>query len=253
MKDSGTKHMFKILVTRELSDSQIDYARSLGLEPVIEPALTISFRENWLSVETALKETPNPRFAFTSQNGVEALSRLLDIGITLPENPVMYSVGNKTAAALQKVGYKSSVPEVENGTGLAKVIVEDLKDHPDREKVTILHFCGNKRRDELRQFLENAEFTVKDIVVYETELNRMSLPKDSTDAWLFFSPTGVQAFRNSGGFQNGELPHLFAIGTTTAEELSIESGKHVFISPEASVETMLKFTASILHQEEEHS
>src|SRR5690625_1775279 len=111
MKDSGTKHMFKILVTRELSDSQIDYARSLGLEPVIEPALTISFRENWLSVETALKETPNPRFAFTSQNGVEALSRLLDIGITLPENPVMYSVGNKTAAALQKVGYKSSVPE----------------------------------------------------------------------------------------------------------------------------------------------
>src|SRR5690625_4358283 len=153
MKDSGTKHMFKILVTRELSDSQIDYARSLGLEPVIEPALTISFRENWLSVETALKETPNPRFAFTSQNGVEALSRLLDIGITLPENPVMYSMGNKTDADRQKVGYKCYVAEEENGTRLAKVIVEDLKDHPDLEKVTILQFCGNKRWNDLRQFL----------------------------------------------------------------------------------------------------
>lgn len=242
--------MYNIFVTRELSDSQIEHARSLGLQPVIEPAIEITFRDNWLSAETILKNTPHPRFAFTSQNGVEAFSRFLKIGITLPDHPVMYSVGKKTAAALEKTGFPSSVPEIENGTGLAKVIAEDLKNHPEKDRVTILHFCGNKRRDELRQFLENADFTVRDIVVYETRLNQMRLPAESPDAYLFFSPSGVQAFRKSGGFQNQNLTHLFAIGTTTAEELSIESGKHVHISPEASVETMLEFTASILSQED---
>lgn len=245
--------MHNIFVTRELSDSQIDYARSLGLQPMIEPAIEITFRDNWLSVETALKEASDPRFAFTSQNGVEAFSNFLKIGITLPDNPAMYAVGKKTAAALEKIGFVSSVPEIENGTGLAEVIVQDLKEHPDRDKITILHFCGNKRRDELRQFLENSDFKVKDIVVYETGLNRMRLPQNKPDAYLFFSPTGVQAFRKSGGFQSHSLTDLFAIGTTTAEELSIESGKHVYISPEASVETMLEFTASILNQKSQQS
>lgn len=241
--------MYNIFVTRELSDPQIEYARSLGLQPTIEPAIKITFRDDWLSVETALKEASQPRFAFTSQNGVEAFANFLKIGIPLPENPVMYAVGKKTASALKKIGFSSFVPEIENGTGLAKVIVKDLKDHPDRDKITILHFCGNKRRDELRQFLENSDFKVKDIVMYKTGLNLMRMPQEQPDAWLFFSPSGVQAFRKSGGFQDKNLSRLFAIGSTTAEELSIESGKHVFISPEASVEAMLEFTASILNQE----
>ena len=41
------QHKQNILVTRPLTAQQIEYARILGLEPVIEPALEFSFPEYW--------------------------------------------------------------------------------------------------------------------------------------------------------------------------------------------------------------
>ena len=74
----------------------------------------------------------------------------------------------------------------------------------------------------------------------------MELPNIQFDGILFYSPSAVQAFRNSGGFMNTALTELFAIGETTAEELSIESGKHVHISPEPNTEKYLRFVAQTL-------
>jgi uroporphyrinogen-III synthase len=57
----------------------------------------------------------------------------------------------------------------------------------------------------------------------------------------------VQAFRQSGGFrQLSELTGLFAIGPTTAEELSIESGQHVHVSPKPDTDIFLRFVSRIL-------
>ena len=65
----------KILVTRYLTDEQIELAESLGLHVVIEPAIEISYRDNWFAVETILKAVKKSAFAFTSQNGVVAFER----------------------------------------------------------------------------------------------------------------------------------------------------------------------------------
>jgi uroporphyrinogen-III synthase len=159
----------------------------------------------------------------------------------------MYAVGGKTAEALKSAGYDNvKSPGQQDGVGLAHLIIDDFLRNPELKAATVLHFCGDRRRDELRHYLTESEIPVKDIVVYKTELNEMQIPEGRFDAILFYSPSAVQAFRNSGGFAGDDLPELFAIGYTTAEELSIETGRHVHVSPEPDTEVFLEFVAQVL-------
>ncbi|TVR12666.1 MAG: uroporphyrinogen-III synthase [Balneolaceae bacterium] len=238
----------KILVTRELSGEQIKFAEGLGLQVTIEPAINIEFRDDWFALETILKNLEKPVFAFTSRNGVEAFSRFKSAGTKFPDDIRVYAVGKKTAEALISFGLNPIVAKQQDGVGLAKKITDDFLSERDLKNATVLHFCGDKRRDEFRQFLEQSEIKVRDMVVYKTILKPMNLPDFQPDAILFYSPSAVQAYRESGGFVTKNPSELFAIGSTTAEELSIESGKHVHISPEPDTETFLKFVKGILDE-----
>ncbi|MEX0660430.1 MAG: uroporphyrinogen-III synthase [Balneolaceae bacterium] len=241
------KRTHNILITREITDDQLALAQNLGLNVLVEPAIEIEFRDNWLSVQSTLKEIETPVFVFTSQNGVEAFDRFRKAGVEFPEKMKVYAVGEKSAKRLKEIGIDAIIPEKQTGVGLAKKIISDVEDSDEIKNPTVLHFCGDRRRDELRQLLTDAEFKVKDVVVYKTILNQMEFRDANYDAVLFFSPSAVQAYREGGGFRRGKHPELFAIGTTTAEELSIESGRHVHISPKPGTETLLKFTAQILN------
>lgn len=238
-----------IFVTRELSDEQIEYAESLDLNVVIEPAIEIEFREDWFAIEMTFKATKKPVIAFTSQNGVRALEFFQSTGGKIPDKTTFYAVGEKTAEALANLGFKAIVPEQQDGVGLAQQIADDFSAMKNSEKPTVLHFCGDKRRDEFRQFLSDSDIHVRDMVVYKTILKSMRLPNHKTDGILFYSPSAVQAFRDSGGFRNKNLPELFAIGETTAEELSIESGRHVHVSPEPNTKDFLEYVSNILSKE----
>ena len=240
-----------ILVTRELSDEQIDFAQSLGLTIKAEPAISITFRNEWLSVQKAVEECEMILPVFTSRNGVEGFLRYKMAGVDFPDGVPVYAVGGKTAEALKEAGYDDAnvrTPRQQDGVGLAHLIIDDVLQNPELKNATVLHFCGDRRRDELRHYLMESDIPVKDIVVYGTELNEMNLSNGfaNFDAILFYSPSAVQAFRNSGGFTGDDLPELFAIGNTTAQELSIESGKHVHVSPEPDTEVFLKFVAQVL-------
>ncbi len=235
-----------ILVTRELTDTQIKKAEELGLQVTIEPAIDIEFRDDWFALETILKNIKKPVFAFTSRNGVEAFNRFKSSGTKFPDDIRVYAVGNRTAAALEEYGLKPIVADQQDGTGLAKKITDDFLADTELNDATVLHFCGDKRRDEFRQYLEQSKIKVRDMVVYKTILKPMNLPDINPDAILFYSPSAVQAYRESGGFISKTSAELFAIGNTTAEELSIESGRHVHISPEPDTETLLTFTAQVL-------
>ncbi len=238
--------MKNILVTRPLSDAQLKLAAGLGLDPTVVPSIDISYRDNWSSVQQTVDRTDNPVFVFTSKNGVRAIGQFLEHGGTLPADVPMYTVGQKTAECLSDLGFSSNTPQDQDATGLARLILQDTLENKLPSDTTVLHFCGNKRRDEFRQFLNDSDIEVRDIVVYKTELNKMDLPDKKFKAALFYSPSAVQAYRKSGGFQKQPIPELFAIGPTTGEELSIESGKHVHISPEPDTEVFLRFTAQIL-------
>gem|GEM_PF-313511 len=237
-----------ILITRELTDSQRSLADEHGLSVTEEPALTIEFRSNWISVQRILDESKKVVFAFTSQNGVKAFDQFRQAGVKFPDDVSAYAVGGKTAEALHEIGFENiSTPSQQDGVGLAHLIIDDVLKAPGLKNATVLHFCGDKRRDELRDYLTESDIKIKDIVVYSTKLKRMDLPEGPFNGILFYSPSSVQAFRQSGGFQKyNNQPELFAIGQTTAQELSIESGRHVHISPEPDTEVFLRFVKRVL-------
>ncbi len=237
-----------ILITRKLTEEQLSLAENLGLQVVMEPAITIEFRSDWLSVQSAVEKATPALFAFTSQNGVKAFDQFRQAGVEFPDDPAVYAVGGKTEEALHEIGFTDVItPQQQNGVGLAHQIIDDILKNPGLKNATVLHFCGDKRRDELRHYLTESEINIKDVVVYSTKLNQIDIPEEPFEGILFYSPSSVQAFRQSGGFQRlSDATELFAIGPTTAEELSIESGKHVHISPEPNTEILLRFVARIL-------
>ena len=241
------KNRHKILITRELTDEQLQFADDLGLDVTVEPAIRFEFRKKWSSVVNSIEGAESPIFAFTSQNGVDALKKLMEQGYTLPVNVVFYAVGEKTASALQELGYTAIVPELSYGEQLGEKIAADLKQSGLKD-ATVFHFCGNRRREELRQTLEKSDINIKDLVVYKTIINQMNINGNDAEAVLFYSPSAVEAFRKSGGFRDGNLPELFAIGHTTAQELSIESGRNVHVSPNTNTEDFLAFTSRVLSE-----
>lgn len=241
------KDYHKILVTRELSDEQLSLAERMGLKVIIEPAIRFEFRDDWNTVRKAISSAELPLFAFTSQNGVKGFERLLDAGYRLPEGVVFYAVGGKTSDALKELGFHALTPELHYGENLGQKIVEDIG-QTGIKGLTVFHFCGNRRREEMRQVLESSGVNVRDLVVYKTILNGMHLEKSKPDAVLFYSPSAVEAYRNSGGFRQDRKPELFAIGQTTARELSIESGRHVHVSPKPDTDEFLKFVAQVLDE-----
>lgn len=248
MPEPGNPH---ILITRELSDDQLSLAGKLGLNVTVKPAISIEFSQNWMAVQNAIDRANTSIFVFTSQNGVKAIEQFKQAGINVPDDVPVYAVGSKTKKALTNIGFiHVKMPQQQNGVGLAHLIIDDILNSPKLKNAEVIHFCGDKRRDELRHYLMESEIRIKDLVVYRTTLNQMNLSdRHAFDGILFYSPSAVQAFRQSGGFRENtdkDLPELFAIGPTTAEELSIESGQHVHISPEPDTEVFLRLATRVL-------
>jgi len=160
----------------------------------------------------------------------------------------VYAVGEKTASELNSLECEPLLPVQADGTGLAKKITEDLLSGSFTGKPGVLHLCGNRRRNEFRQFLEGSGIEVRDVVVYQTRLLKMLFGSQVKDALLFFSPSAIESFRKSGGFEHPahQSAELFAIGQTTGEELSVETGRTVHVSPAPNCEQFLRFTAQIL-------
>lgn len=241
-----------ILVTRNLSKKQLILCEKLGLNVIVEPAIQIQYRKEWQPVYDIIRSTPQFVIAFTSKAGVKAFQNYLHCGGFQATPLKIYAVGDKTAEAAANMGLHPILSDQQNGVGLAQKITSDFINDSNLAGATVLHFCGNKRRDEFRQYLEGSKITVRDVVVYETILEKMNLKNLVVDGILFYSPSAVQAFRDSGGFETDISAELFAIGRTTGEELSIESGKHVHISPKPKSERFLNFVAQILNEVQIH-
>lgn len=230
-----------ILVTRPLSGRQIEYARVLGLNPIIEPALEFEFPEYWDDVLRVINEHPKAEWVFTSTNGVKALEQLVKSGLQVKPETQVFAVGSKTREALQELGLDAKIPNVHNAQHLAELISEEGKVE------SVIYFHGNLSRDDLADGLTKEGIEVVELEVYKTIINEVYIPEEPISAVLFYSPSAVEGFSKGTGFRATEdLPVLFAIGPTTGEALKQALGKPVEIADEPSTETLLRNVSNYL-------
>lgn len=118
-----------------------------------------------------------------------------------------FCVGIKTAALLKEHGYHV-VHVSENAKSLAAHIITYHKDD------AFTFFCGNIRRDELPNTLNENSVEFNEIVVYETNLKPEIINGDF-DGILFFSPSAIRSFNQKNNINTSVA---FCIGNTTAGE-----------------------------------
>ncbi|MEO7263396.1 MAG: uroporphyrinogen-III synthase [Ferruginibacter sp.] len=217
----------KVLSTRPLAREIVEAAFSKGIDLAIKPFIKTVPIENvevQQEIEHALSLVTS--VVFTSMNAVEAVAEFI-----LEELPAwkIYCIGNTTKQLVEKYfGVKSIAGFADNAVLLAETIVAD-------EPAELTFFCGNQRRDELPDILRSNEIEVDEIVVYET----IPLPQKVNGDYhgiLFFSPSAVQSFFSVNNINDATV--LFAIGSTTENEIKKFSSNKVIISDEPGKENL---------------
>ncbi len=233
--------MKRVLITKELEGQQISYARMLGLDPIIEPALEFEFPEYWDHVLKVINEHPMAGWIVTSRNTVKALEQLKRKGLGVMGDQRVYAVGPKTQSALKDIGISAEIPLENNAEGLADYIIEQ------GEVKSAIYFAGNRSRDVLTNRLQEEGIDVEEVEVYKTQLRHMDLPERTIDGILFYSPSGVEAYEGSVGFEDlEEEVKLFAIGPTTADRLRESVDRKVHIAEKPGTEALIRKVADVL-------
>ncbi len=188
---------------------------------VMSDFITIRFNR----LKAAVVKDPIKHVVFTSQNGVEAISDNF-MGSELNFEHI-YCVGRRTKRLIERTIGK--VTHVENSAGkLAEYLAENIKEGE------VTYFCGDKRRDELPDFLDKSGIRLNEVIAYQTILSPNEL-KRKYDGLLFFSPSGIDSFM-SKNIVNEEV--AFCIGKTTATEAK-KHFKTVVEAKMPSVESVL--------------
>lgn len=228
-----------------MSAQQFEYARILGLEPIIEPALQFNFPDYWDGVLKVINENLKSDWIFTSANGVKALEELMNAGLQVRPEVQIFAVGSKTRDALQELGLDAKIPRTQDGKHLAELIIQEGKIN------SVIYFHGNLSRDEITDRLQDDDIEVVELEVYETIINPVQMPNKSVGGILFYSPSAVEGFARGTGFDEA-LPPLFAIGPTTAGALKEHTDQHVEIAKQPDTEVLLRTTADYIFNKVEN-
>ncbi|MEX0774000.1 MAG: uroporphyrinogen-III synthase [Balneolales bacterium] len=221
-----------VLSTRKATEEEEKLAHKMGFSLVSHPLLKFEYLEPDQGELEFEKMAPDA-WVFTSKNGVEGFMRIFEQGLIPLKPKKIFAVGRKTASKLKAAGFDAEVPEREHGTALANLIVDHEYIH------SVVHFCGNLRRDELSEILVRNGVQVNELFVYKTirEKYQNDFPQDM-QAILFYSPSAVEAFGEA--FKRySDVPSV-AIGSTTAAALSQHNCQKIIEAKDASTASMLK-------------
>lgn len=208
-----------ILSTKKLSTLQKEVFLNSGLEIIDYDAIQIEF----IDFE-APKKIKNA--IFSSKNAVSSFFSAHNIASSVFENA--YCIGEKTKALLEENGQKV-IKMSPNASKLGQFIT-NLDD-----KGPFYFFCGNLRRQEIPEILNQTKIELFEVKNYITELKPVFF-EQKWDKILFFSPSGVQSFVVKNNIENSTA---ICIGDTTASEVK-KYTTNTIIANSATVEGVIE-------------
>lgn len=187
---------------------------------------------------------------FTSANGVECFLKQMS-DKTFLKTIKIAAVGHKTENALKKYNVTADfIPTVYNADKMSK---EFLEKYPLANHILLIR--GNLSRDVLPNYFSKKQLDFKNLVVYETIVNKQIKSKlnyifetEKIDYITFMSPSTIRSFLEL----LDDTHHLEALETqvicigTTTERIALEHGfKHVSIPNHFTADSMLEKIAEI--------
>ena len=199
----------RVLLLRE-AQSEDPYETTLALAgmDVVSQAVLRFIRINHDEAREALQQADDfGGVILTSPRAAKVFSHLADPADW--QNHRVFVVGSGTAELVRRSGFEAEGEESGTGSALAEYILAGYTDAKP-----LLFLAGNRRRPELYDRLTTADLRVKEVTVYETEVNSLDVSGLSKTDWLvFFSPSGVDSIAEVDDLAEFKIA---AIGETTA-------------------------------------
>jgi uroporphyrinogen-III synthase len=229
----------RALITRPEEDAAAlaEALRARGIEPVIEPMLTVEAEAAADSLELSGVQT----LLFTSANGVREFARRE----TRRDLPV-YAVGDATARAARTAGFAQVISAGRDAEALAKLIAAEL----EPSEGALLHPRGRDTTGHLETALRGAGFELREPVVYRAEAAkslspgvRKMLGDGAIELVLFFSPRTARTFaslaREAGLAHATRNMTAACLSKPVADALAPLVFGRVIVAPQPNQESLL--------------
>lgn len=217
MKDKN----INVLSTRPLDEVLVKKAqeRQISIDS-ISFIKTENIINSYISEEVKALAAQAIIAVFTSMNGAQAVIKILAKDALQPKWKI-YCTGAATQSLLREYFTAVEISGTgKNATELSETIISD-------NVKKVIFFCGDQRRDELPEHLQQNNIEVKEIVVYETKQIPIKIEKEY-NAILFYSPSAVKSFFSVNSISANAV--LFSIGNTTAEEIKKNCNNKIIVS-----------------------
>ena len=199
--------MKKILFTKYYPLAELQ--NELGNEFLIESQdFIITENNDWQEIEKNIDRN--------SQDYIVSSVRAANLIKNIAKPAKFYIVGEQSKILLEEAGQ-----QVVYCGYYADELTEFIK-NTFQEKTVFNFFCSQIRRDTIPETLKKMGHVVNEVICYHT-LHKIIEIEEEFDAYVFYSPSGVNSFREQYGI--AEKARIFAIGKTTADAVKEQLGK----------------------------
>ncbi|MEL7530521.1 MAG: uroporphyrinogen-III synthase [Bacteroidota bacterium] len=220
------KTEWALITTREASQQEKRWWAHCGVRLKAYPMIETNYLR--FTLKGNLQEEV---VVFTSKNAVKAVLESLS-----PKE--LQNLGSKTIASIAPATSQYLIKQTlstschaSNSAELAQKIIDNYSPQPVR------YFCKADRLPILPTKLKQAQFAVRESIVYQTKVKSQVIVWGEAKGAIFYSPSAVASF-----FQLNEWPKrkiAFAIGPTTAQALKEAKVRSIRIADKPSKEGLL--------------
>ncbi len=229
-----------ILFRQSHSDDEYEAVfQQAGWQVKSIPVLTFQYK-NEDELRTRMQEAGG--LIITSPRAGNLAGKILKDDLTLRqmwENRPIVSIGRRSAEKLVDAGIAPLIAANATGGGLAAEVIQISTGSP------WLFVCGNLRRDELPDRLDEAGVPFEELEVYETLMREdLSLELFEQPDWVvFFSPSGLETVKPQWPLIWKDVK-MAAIGSTTATAIQNAGWPVSAISEKPTPESLLNAVTS---------
>ncbi len=170
-------------------------------------------------------DAKSDHWIITSQNAWKVLHTYFETSVLKEKQ--FFCVGEKTRQAIEKEGCKV-ILQKKNAEVLA---LEISKLYPH---LSFDFFCGNLRRNELPNLLNENQLNWQEHIIYHTIFDSILIP-NKADCILFFSPSAIKSYFEQNSNQKETY---FCIGETTGQILK-QYTNHTIIANSQTIESVI--------------
>jgi uroporphyrinogen-III synthase len=210
-----------ILITKQLTDDQLETAKHYGWKPVVIPAL----RSRALSLPAYENPWKSQWWMVTSARAIPAFLHYNHLHPT-------DNIACTSPTVREKLIHAGITPVIaaENAETLASRI--SLKNPKG-----VLHLCARHSREEAGLIFSENKISYRQIPVYETIPEQLQVEWQNFDGWLLLSPRSLEAFSTAPPPKDLAVG---AIGNTTAKALETAGFTRIFVASKPDTDTLIQ-------------